>query len=791
MSLNRLNTVSVSTGHTFNAYPDEIEIPENETSASSSYSGGNDSEEDVERNKVPLRNGRRKSGAPKRHHPEEDEFLGSAESSPNNSITSVNSLASLLKEKMQMFPNALKKRQQTTDIKLRAFVTFLFLSIVFIVSLAYILYHQKVLQKAYFHRIKFNKIERTMRIFNNDGIEIIRGILGVTVSGENAYNCLKENEKTDGSLCFEWMSEARLYLSYKEINKDVRCYNLNWISLASDVAPTDCFDLNVGKGYWYGGGQTADPAWPLQKKSFDYAPFITGDIAKNTWGNVLKRYFISSRGVAIVVDNESPLHIAINATNSKKLCLRAQFDEFSYVNHRTLHPHLNYSICTGPNMKILHSSLSEKSLWDGLKPEDISTVNSFISEPVWQIAPPIKSDLIEATIYNYTEDVIALGFFKQGHVLVNEFWQGEVGDFTLDEERFQTLDETVKIIRRRGFRTVFSIQPFISTESVNFVECVRKGLLITERHSDQRIPALTRYKSLQSAGVLDFTKNETMPWLKAQLELVMKRYSIDAFYLDLGTAFDMPHYYQCNIHSTNPDEFRTYLINSLQGTVSIIGVSSAVQRPRAPIFVSLPPFESSWRSIKRVIPTVLTYGIIGYPFIMSGAVGGDFQPETMWRNITDDNEALLDKELYIRWLQLSTFLPVIRFTDLPSKYGKDVLDMAKRLTSLRLNVITPLLRKYARETLDSGLPLIRPLWMIDPVDQACHAVTDEFSIGEEVIVAPILQPGVRHREVYLPAGVWKDGIDGSLRKGSRWIHNYRVLEDQIAYFQKMPDNTRF
>lgn len=45
--------------------------------------------------------------------------------------------------------------------------------------------------------------------------------------------------------------------------------------------------------------------------------------------------------------------------------------------------------------------------------------------------------------------------------------------------------------------------------------------------------------------------------------------------------------------------------------------------------------------------------------------------------------------------------------------------------------------------------------------------------------------------VYLPQGVWKDGIDGSLRKGSRWIHNYKVPKDKIAFFIKMPDNTRF
>jgi len=105
--------------------------------------------------------------------------------------------------------------------------------------------------------------------------------------------------------------------------------------------------------------------------------------------------------------------------------------------------------------------------------------------------------------------------------------------------------------------------------------------------------------------------------------------------------------------------------------------------------------------------------------------------------------------------------------------------------------INPLLKRYVQEALETAVPLIRPLWMLDPSDTTCYIVKDEFSIGEEVIVAPILRPGATEREVYLPAGVWKDGIEGSLRKGSRWIHNYKIPLDKIAYFVKMPNNTRF
>lgn len=105
--------------------------------------------------------------------------------------------------------------------------------------------------------------------------------------------------------------------------------------------------------------------------------------------------------------------------------------------------------------------------------------------------------------------------------------------------------------------------------------------------------------------------------------------------------------------------------------------------------------------------------------------------------------------------------------------------------------MNPLLEKYIEDALEFGIPIIRPLWLLDPSDPTCHLVVDEFSVGEELIVAPIILPRTYEREVYLPAGVWKDGIDGSLRKGSRWLHNYAVPEDKIAHFIKLPDDTRF
>lgn len=292
-----------------------------------------------------------------------------------------------------MLPSTLKKKKPK-DYKIRAFVGILFLAIIFLVGVAYILYQQKVLQRAYFDKIKFNKVKRIMKIYNSDGTDvIIKGRLGTTLYYDKVHPCLIENDRNDGSICLEWMQRARLYLNFYETNPEVRCYNLNWISLSDNVDPTDCFDISPNNIHWYGGGQTAENAWPIDKGHHDFAPFITGRIDKHRWGNVLKRYFINSKGAAIIIDNETPLHVSID--HKKELCLKAKYDDFAFVNRFTPLPQLNYSICTSSNTTKLHSYLSEKALWDGLKETDMNVINSLLSEPLWEITASSKEEFSE------------------------------------------------------------------------------------------------------------------------------------------------------------------------------------------------------------------------------------------------------------------------------------------------------------------------------------------------------------------------------------------------------------
>lgn len=196
-------------------------------------------------------------------------------------------------------------------------------------------------QRAYFDLIRLNHIERVLRVYNDEGNELLRGELGRFLrDSDKVYSCLSRHERK-GMYCMEWMGRARLYLKYEKQAKqdghqeactkppceEYRCYHIEWVALADDVFPTDCFDLTTAAGagsHWYGGGHSAGMRWPLEAGRVSWAPFLTGDSVRrdHQWGNVLKRFFISSKGVAITVDPLTPLHVSANQYNHRELCLQ-------------------------------------------------------------------------------------------------------------------------------------------------------------------------------------------------------------------------------------------------------------------------------------------------------------------------------------------------------------------------------------------------------------------------------------------------------------------------------------
>jgi len=57
-------------------------------------------------------------------------------------------------------------------------------------------------------------------------------------------------------------------------------------------------------------------------------------------------------------------------------------------------------------------------------------------------------------------------------------------------------------------------------------------------------------------------------------------------------------------------------------------------------------------------------------------------------------------------------------------------------------------------------------------------------LGENILVAPVVEEGAITRDIYLPRGSWTDGVLGTILTGPLWLRNYSAPLDIVPYFIK-------
>ena len=109
-------------------------------------------------------------------------------------------------------------------------------------------------------------------------------------------------------------------------------------------------------------------------------------------------------------------------------------------------------------------------------------------------------------------------------------------------------------------------------------------------------------------------------------------------------------------------------------------------------------------------------------------------------------------------------------------YGEDNYEILKEHLFLRERM-KPYITELMTQAHEKGTPVIRPLFYDFPSDSRAWEIEDEFQFGPDVLVAPILEAGVRSRKVYLPAGsVWKELRTGESYEGGQTIEADAPIE---------------
>jgi alpha-glucosidase len=156
---------------------------------------------------------------------------------------------------------------------------------------------------------------------------------------------------------------------------------------------------------------------------------------------------------------------------------------------------------------------------------------------------------------------------------------------------------------------------------------------------------------------------------------------------------------------------------------------------------------STWETLSLSIPMFQTLGLSGQPFVGSD-VGGF---------IGRGNGELLTRSYQIGFLApfCRNHKEMSGYDQEPWRFGKYYEDIIRKYLKLRYRLM-PFLYTTLEEAHRTGVPLFRPLLLNYQQDSNTLNLDDEFMVGSDLLVAPILKPDQTSRMVYLPAGIWYD-----------------------------------
>ncbi|NXP22090.1 SP15 protein, partial [Scytalopus superciliaris] len=575
-----------------------------------------------------------------------------------------------------------------------------------------------------------------------------------------------------GQFCYSWEEDAELRLSLEPPEAPgEECYAVRWSPLRPDVMLKDCFSMaNVS---WYGGPSVRAQRWPLNGAQSAAQPFVSGDLATNPhgFGPVLDRYFLGSTGVRVTVAPDVPFLLSLES--HRHFCLETPAGRAEP---------LRYLLCLSANVAAAQRHTGTPPAGMARAPPGTALLGSCPPRrsPVWHYQGPegsaarirrgLRSLVRRLKRHRLQEGVVALGERGTAILAAAEQAASEGG-----KKQELALVEPLQLS--------ITLSPYASISSPLFLQSLQHGeapgywLSRQPRPGGSSIPLLTTWKG-QLCARLNVTNEVALTWYLARARRLQQ--ALGAAYLVFegveGNSFleqDVPPPAELA-----GDGYARVLAAALatlgNGTIISAGAGSS----HLPLFVRMSPLRSDWShaGLKGLIPSVLHYSLLGYNFFIPDTVGG---------SLPGDSGG--DPELFVRWLQIVTFLPVMAFGSPPWLCCDPwVLNLTRQCLRRHRDFVVPLLLKYGAEWRALGHPVFRPAWWLSPTDPTAFSVEDEFLIGDEVLVAPITEKGQMWRDIFLPGEghLWLDTSSARVFDGGTTLRNYSASLAEVPVFVK-------
>jgi len=360
-------------------------------------------------------------------------------------------------------------------------------------------------------------------------------------------------------------------------------------------------------------------------------------------------------------------------------------------------------------------------------------------------------------VLEYAHGIIDNGY-APGILMIDEGWHGRYGLWEFDLAKFPDPKGMIDELHALGFTVMLWATPLYTCDGRDFVLATFDDLTAMTNstanvkkflRTDEGKVAIVKWWEGYSA-IFNFCEQNDRDYLAAKLDGLMENYGVDGFKLDGGIiAMYNPKNVQNGTQTKySPDELNIawnefgarYAYSEYKDTYKG-GGKGAISR--------LQDRHHSWThlGINTILPAALLQGLIGHPFICPDMVGGG-----EWANKYLPNFKC-DEELFIRMAQLSALFPMIQFSWAPWR-ALSPKNQPLALAAAKLHrAFGEYIKEQVKTSAKTGEPILRHLEYEYP-HKGYEKINDQFMLGSEILVAPVIQKGQTKRAVVLPEGKW-------------------------------------
>ncbi|KAI0562112.1 alpha-glucosidase family GH31 [Gracilaria domingensis] len=571
--------------------------------------------------------------------------------------------------------------------------------------------------------------------------------------------------------------------------------------------------IPIASENWFGLGHLMHQHWPLNRARLELGPFYPFDNGPNGICTLLEPTLYSSHGVSVHVDDRSScLHLAFNGTpkhglSPEPLCWgtgvanftrdilpfaddgggdgtitlqsRGRYD-WPYVRHPWLStsampnsPSLIFTLSGSKNLKEACEK-GLRSLHTAFGPREMPNAN-VIQDPIWSTWARYKAEVTQENVIKFAREIASRGL-PRSVMGIDDRWSTKYGDFEFDSKKFPDPKAMVDELHDMGFLVTLWITPFADLDS-EAVTSEETAQFFVKTRSGQ-IGSFAWWQPTKVAAI-NLTDLRARVWVTRQLRELMEKYGIDGFKFDAGEPSFLPEDAALQDILESPNEYTRAWIKHVVPVARVSEVRSGVRGcQNVPTLFRLFDRFSTWglqNGLASVLAALLTAGILGYPLCIPDYIAGNAY-----------GDEVPCEELMIRWAQASVAMPALQFSIPPWQFGDNCDKLCQDALRWRQKFFWKYIRRCLRSATESYTPICRPMWWLRGPEE----IFDQFLIGNEVIVAPVVKKGQRRRDVFLPQGFWKR-VDlrsavaiGERQKGPTW------LRDVSADLHEMPTYLR-